>query len=115
MDELKKTDAYRDAEMLKTFSADKLINDLNQIQSFEDLFRKGIAKQHMEFAVGGWNDIIDKIVDHAKSSGISAEPFRGMSEKLLNNPRLFFKHWEKVFDRRGDELFRKLTRLHSAL
>ena len=115
MDELKKTDAYRDAEMLKTFSADKLINDLNQIQSFEDLFRKGIAKQHMEFAVGGWNDIIGKIVDHAKSSGISAEPFRGMSQKLLDNPRLFFKHWEKVFHRRGEELFRKLTRLHSAL
>lgn len=115
MDELKKTDAYRDAEMLKTFSADKLINDLNQIQSFEDIFRKGIAKQHMEFAVGAWNDIIDKIVDHAKSSGISAEPFRGMSQKLLDNPRLFFKHWEKVFHKRGEELFRKLTRLHSAL
>ncbi len=38
-----------------------------------------------------------------------------MSEKLLDNPRLFFKHWEKVFDRRGDELFRKLTRLYALL
>ena len=112
---IKETDAYEDVRLLKSFSADKLINDLSTTKSFEDIFRKPMAQNHMRFAIENWNEILEKIDDHAKSSGITADPFRGMSQKLLNNPKLFFKHWEKVFDRRGDELFRKLTRLYALL
>ena len=101
--------------MLKSFSADKLLNDLSKIEDFEDILRKPMARQHLMFALSGWNEILEKIREHARQNGITADPFRGMSEKLLDNPKLFFKHWEKVFDRRGDELFRKLTRLYAAL
>lgn len=115
IEEIKKTDIYRDVKMLKSFSADKLIKDLSKIESFEDILRKPMAQQHLMFALSGWNEILEKIREHARQNGITADPFRGMSENLLNNPKLFFKHWEKVFDRRGDELFRKLTRLYAAL
>lgn len=115
IEEIKKTDTYRDVKMLKSFSADKLLNDLSKMESLEDIFRKPLAQQHLMFALSGWNEILKQIRKHAKENGITSDPFRGMSENLLNNPRLFFKHWEKVFDRRGDELFRKLTRLYALL
>jgi len=115
IEEIKKTDMYRDVKMLKSFSANKIINDLNKIESFDDLLRKGISKQHIQFAIGGWNEILKSIRERARQNGLTADPFRGLSEKLLSNPKLFFKHWEKVFDRRGDELFRKITRLYALL
>ena len=113
--ELKNTDAYGDVQLLKSFSADKLINSLSSIKGFDDIFRKPIAQRHMAFAIENWNDILERISEHAESSGITTNPFRGMSQKLLQNPELFFKHWEKVFDRRGDEFFRKLTKLYALL
>ena len=113
--ELKKTDAYSDVETLKSFSADKLIKSLSSVKGLEDLFRKPMAQNHMKFAIENWNNILEHISDHAKSSGITTSPFRGMSQKLLENPELFFKHWEKVFDRRGDEFFRKLSKLYALL
>ncbi len=112
---IKDTDAYRDAQMLKTFSADKLINDLSRMQSLEDIFRKPMAQRHTQFAIESWNDILKHIIEHGRQSGMTSNPFRGMSQKLLDNPELFFKHWEKVFDRRGDELYRKLIKLYSLL
>lgn len=112
---IKKTEAYRDAQMLKTFSADKLINDLRKMESFEDILRKPMAQGHTQFALENWNDILERIVEHGKQSGMTSNPFRGMSQKLLDNPKLFFKHWEKVFDRRGDELFRSLAKLYTLL
>ena len=113
--ELKNTDAYGDVQLLKSFSADKLINSLSSIKGFDDIFRKPIAQRRMEFAIENWNDILERISEHAESSGITTNPFRGMSQKLLQNPELFFKHWEKVFDKRGDEFFRKLTKLYALL
>ena len=115
IDAIKDTDTYRDVKMLKSFSADKLINDLSRMQSLEDIFRKPMAQQHTQFALENWNDILERIVEHARDNGMTSNPFRGMSQKLLDNPKLFFKHWEKVFDRRGDELFRSLTRLYTLL
>ena len=115
MEAIKQTDAYRDVKMLKTFSADKLINDLSRMQSLEDIFRKPMAQQHTQFALESWNEILKHIIEHGRQSGMTTNPFRGMSQKLLKNPELFFKHWEKVFDRRGDELYRSLTRLYALL
>lgn len=113
--ELKNTDAYGDVQLLKSFSADKLINSLSSIKGFDDIFRKPMAQRHMALAIENWNYILERISEHAESSGITTNPFRGMSQKLLQNPELFFKHWEKVFDRRGDEFFRKLTKLYALL
>ncbi len=67
------------------------------MESFEDILRKPMAQQHTRFAIDSWNDILERIVEHGKQSGMTSNPFRGMSQKLLDNPKLFFKHWEKVF------------------
>jgi hypothetical protein len=112
---IKDTDAYGEAQMLKSFSADKLINDLSKTESFEDLLRKPMARQHTQFALESWNDILEKIIEHGRGNGMTTNPFRGMSQKLLKDPKLFFKHWEKVFDKRGDELLRSLSKLYSLL
>ncbi len=112
---IKDTDAYRDAQMLKSFSGDKLINDLSKMSSLEDIFRKPMAQQHTKFALESWNDILEKIIEHGRENGMTTNPFRGMSQKLLQDPKLFFKHWEKVFDKRGDELLRSLAKLYSLL
>jgi len=112
---IKGTEAYKEAKMLKSFSGDKLINDLLKIESFEDILRKPMAQKHTQIAILGWNDVLERIFEHARQNGITTNPFRGMSQKLLDNPALFFKHWEKVFNRRGDELFRSLAKLYTLL
>jgi hypothetical protein len=112
---IKKTDMWDDIIKLKSFSADKLIQDMDKIETLFDIIMKGPQKNFVKERIFDWNDVVDRVIDMSINSGLNVEPIRGLSSKTTNDPEKFFKHWEKFFHRRGDELFRKLTRLYGLL
>jgi hypothetical protein len=51
----------------------------------------------------------------ARSNGVDVDNFRGISAKVRQDPKTFFEYWEKFFDNRAEEMFRRATRLYDKL
>jgi hypothetical protein len=76
---------------------------------------KGPQRSYVPQRILEWDEILDNIVEFSKQNGLSVEPIRKMNRRTLENPKLFFKYWEKFFHRRGDELFKKIARLYGMI
>ena len=112
---LKKTDAWEDIKRLKNFSAEKIINSYREIKGLEDIFRLPQSWEYSRDTISDWNIWIDKIRDFMIKNGLTVNPYRGLSEKILDNPVLFFEHWERVFKKRAKEYYVKLAKLYGLI
>ena len=112
---LKKTDAWEDIKRLKNFSAEKIINSYREIKGLDDIFRLPQSWEYSRDTISDWNIWIEKIRDFMVKNGLTVNPYRGLSEKILDNPVLFFEHWERVFKKRAKEYYVKLAKLYGLI
>jgi hypothetical protein len=112
---LKNTDAWKDIERLRKFSAEKLINDLSKIEDFEDIFKKPMERIEIKDKIDIWNGVLRFITDKMISLGFSVNPYKNLSSTIVSNPKLFFEHWEKVFHKRAKEYFVRIAKLYGML
>ena len=112
---LKQTDAWEDIQRLRNFSAEKIVKSYGEIKGFEDIFRNHMSREYTKDTISDWNNWIEKIRDFMVKSGLTVNPFRGLSQKLLNDPVLFFEYWERVFKKRAKEYYAKLAKLYGTL
>ena len=112
---IKKTDMWEDMMTLKNFSSDKIIDDLSKIENLRDVLTKPQQNLYINQRIIEWDEILEQILKFSKDANLSVEPIRKMNKSTLEDPKLFFKYWEKFFHRRGDELFKKLTRLYGMI
>lgn len=112
---LKQTDAWDDIQRLKNFSAEKLIKSFGELEGFDDIFRKPMSRNYTKESIADWNDLLDKIRNFMVKNGLTVNPFRGLSQKLLDDPVLFFHHWERVFKKRAKEYYVKLAKLYGLI
>ena len=115
IDALKQTDAWQDIQRLRNFSAEKIIKSYGEIKGFEDIFRLPQSLEYSKETITDWNIWIDRVKDFMVKNGLTVNPFRGLSQKLLNDPVLFFEHWERVFKKRANEYYVKLAKLYGLI
>ena len=109
---LKTTDIWREIQFLKDFSPEKMIDSFKKIDSFEDLLLQGPKSMEFMQNLSNWNEFLNIIRTKLNETGLSVDPFRDMSGRYIEDPMLFLNYWKKIFDRRADELFKKITRLY---
>jgi len=112
---LKETDAWDDIQKLKNFSAEKLIRSYGEYQGLEDIFRIPQSIEYTKDSIAEWNRLLEKIRVFMVQNGLTVNPFRGLSQKLLQDPKLFFEHWERVFKKRAKEYYVKLAKLYGLI
>ena len=108
---LKNTEAWEDIERLRKFSADELMDDLDL---FDDPL-KPLARLDVKQKVNNWNHILKYITDELINMGFSINPYKNLSSNVISNPKLFFKHWEKVFHKRAKEYFVRIAKLYGMI
>jgi hypothetical protein len=115
MRELAKTEYSNEINFLRNFSAQKMIDSITKIESFEDLILRGEKGQEFKENIENWNEYLQIIARKLRNNGVDVDNFRGISDKVRQDPRTFFEYWEKFFDKRADEMFRRATRLYDKL
>jgi hypothetical protein len=113
--ELRKTDVYREIKFLKNFSAEKMINSVTKIESFEDLIVNGMRSNEFSENLKNWDVFLQILKNKLTEVGFTIDPFRTLSPKVRENPKIFFEYWEKFFDKRGDELFKKTVKIYDKI
>jgi hypothetical protein len=86
-----------------------------KIESFEDLIVSGMRGQEFKENIENWNDYLSIVAKKLKGNGVDVDNFNGVSFKVRQDPRTFFEYWEKFFEKRADEMFRRATRLYDKL
>ena len=112
---LKNTEAWEDIQRLRKFSADRIIDELSTIRDFEDIFKKPMAQTDVKEKINIWNDVLQFITDKMIDMGFSINPYKNLSSNVISNPKLFFKHWEKVFHKRAKEYFVRIAKLYGMI
>ena len=112
---LEKTEFFNEINFLRNFSAQKLIDSVTKIQSFEDLIMSQIKGQEFRENIENWNDYLEIVSQKLKVNGIDVDGFHKISEKVRQDPRAFFEYWENFFDKRAEEMFRRATRLYDKI
>ena len=115
MREFSKTEYANEINFLKNFSAQKMIESVMKIESFEDLIISGMRGQEFKENIENWNDYLAIVARKLKGNGVDVDNFNGVSFKVKQDPRTFFEYWEKFFEKRADEMFRRATRLYDKL
>ena len=115
MEEFKKTEYYKEINFLRNFSAQRMIDSVTKIESFQDLLMSGPKSQEFRENIENWNDYLQIVANKLRSNGIDVDNFKGISEKVRQDPRTFFEYWEKFFDKRAEEMFRRATRLYDKI
>jgi ethanolamine ammonia-lyase large subunit len=115
MRELSKTEYFNEINFLRNFSAQKMIDSITKIESFEDLILQGAKGQEFKENIENWNEYLQIIARKLRNNNIDVDNFRGISDKVRQDPRTFFEYWEKFFDNRAEEMFRRATRLYDKL
>ena len=115
MRELAKTEYSNEINFLRNFSAQKMIDSITKIESFEDLILRGEKGQEFKENIENWNEYLQIIARKLRNNGVDVDNFRGISDKVRQDPRTFFEYWEKFFDNRAEEMFRRATRLYDKL
>ena len=113
--ELQKTDVYREIQFLKNFSSEEMINSVTKVSSFEDLIFQGPKSREFEENLSNWDEFLKILRAKLNDSGLHIDPFRTLSPKVRENPRLFFEYWERFFDKRADEMFRKIVKIYDKI
>ena len=115
MEEFKKTEYFKEINFLRNFSTQIMIDSVTKIESFQDLLMSGPKSQEFRENLENWNDYLQIVATKLRSNGVDVDNFKGISEKVRQDPRTFFEYWEKFFDKRADEMFRRATRLYDKL
>lgn len=111
MKEFKKTEISQEIDFLKKFSTQKMLDSVTKIESFQDLVTSGARAQEFQENLENWNDYLQVIATKLRDIGVDVNNFKGVSEKVKSDPRKFFEYWEKFFEKRAEEMFRRATRL----
>ena len=112
---LKKEDVYKEIQTLKNFSSEKIINNVNKIESFADMIVGPIRLQQMESNIENWDDFRQIVFEKLQQMGQDINSIKRLGPKVLGSPESFFKYWEKLFHYRADQMWRKLTRLYDKI
>lgn len=112
VDALKKEDVYKEIETLKNFSSEKIINDVNKIESLTDIIVGPIRLQQMRENIENWDDFRKIVFEKLQDMGQNIDSIKRLGPKVLGSPKTFFEYWEKLFHYRADQMWRKLTRLY---
>ena len=115
MEEFKKTEYHKEINFLRNFSAQRMIDSVTKIESFQDLLMSGPKSQEFRENIENWNDYLQIVANKLRSNGVDVDNFKGISEKVRQDPRTFFEYWEKFFDKRAEEMFRRATRLYDKI
>lgn len=115
MEEFKKTEYHKEINFLRDFSAQRMIDSVTKIESFKDLLMSGAKSQEFRENIDNWNDYLQIVATKLRSNGVDVDNFKGISEKVRQDPRTFFEYWEKFFDKRAEEMFRRATRLYDKI
>jgi predicted SprT family Zn-dependent metalloprotease len=115
MRELSKTEYFNEINFLRNFSAQKMIDSITKIESFEDLILQGAKGQEFKENIENWNEYLQIIARKLRNNNIDVDNFRGISDKVRQDPRTFFEYWEKFFDKRAEEMFRRATRIYDKI
>lgn len=115
MEEFKKTEYYKEINFLRNFSAQRMIDSVTKIESFKDLLMSGAKSQEFRENIDNWNDYLEIVANKLRGNGVDVDNFKGISEKVRQDPKTFFEYWEKFFDKRAEEMFRRATRLYDKI
>ena len=115
MRELSKTEYFNEINFLRNFSTQKMIDSVTKIESFEDLILQGPKSQEFRENIENWNEYLQIVASKLRVNGVDVNNFKGISEKVRQNPKTFFEYWENFFDKRAEEMFRRATRLYDKI
>ena len=135
MDAVKKTSAWREVKLLGDF------NDENFIKSFEGSKSGGLMdmiedigeqierskaglppikpindpKKAMTHLIDGWNGVLQSINKDLSKMGYTGKLMDVVPPKAMEDPKFFFKFFEKRFHRKAEKFKKKLLRISSLL
>ena len=115
MREFSKTEYANEIRFLKNFSSQRMIDSVSKIESLEDLIVSGMRGQEFRENIENWNEYLEIVAKKLKSNGVDVDNFNGVSLKVRQDPRTFFEYWEKFFDKRAEEMFRRATRIYDKI
>ena len=115
MEELSKTEYFNEMNFLRNFSAQDMVDSVTKIESFDDLIFQGIKSQEFKENIENWNDYLQIVATKLRANGVDVNNFKGISEKIRQNPKTFFEYWENFFDKRAEEMFRRAVRLYDKI
>lgn len=133
MEELKKSDVWREIKMLENFDADEFMSSFNYkdggIAGFlEDMGRqmerleqglKPIAtlknpKEGMKHLIDGWNYVLQYLNRELTKNGIYKGKLMDLvPPKAKEDPKVFFKFFEQRFHKKAEKFKRKALRVAS--
>ena len=108
-----KTSLFKEIEELRKFNADDIMESINKIGSIQDMLFKSTGQAQMKNIMFRWNDLLEKIKEKSKESGVTVDKIDAIPLRVRSNPKLFFEYFEKRFHRTADDMMRKLSRLYS--
>jgi hypothetical protein len=74
-----------------------------------------VKSQEFKENLENWNDYLEIVTKKLQSNGVDVDNFKGLGQKVRQDPQKFFEHWEKFFEKRADEMFRRATRLYDKI
>jgi hypothetical protein len=121
------SDPWDDYKQLKNFDADEFIKkfdaDIPEIDPIQDMIQMFLGSEApkqptnndemMKKLIGMWDKIIQDAQKQIKSVGIDIPFMEQVPQSAKENPRLFFKFFEKRFHKKSEQLRRKLTKVVS--
>lgn len=133
MEVLKNSNAWKEMKMLEDFDAEEFINnfkykDISLFDMLEDLGKqvsrkeqglpiigriKG-SKEGMQHLITGWDAVLQILNKDLNKSGMYKGKFMDkVPTKAKEDPRIFFKFFEKRFHKKAEKFKKKLLRLSS--
>lgn len=132
---LKKTSAYREAEMLENFDAKQFIENfqirgLDFFEMLEDtakqnareknklpgIYLKRTPEEGMTHLIEGWNIFLQEMSEYLNKKGLyKGKLMELVPQSAMKDPYVFFKFFEKRFHKKAERFKRKMYRVASLL
>ncbi len=132
---LKKTSAYREAEMLENFDAKQFIDNfqirgLDFFEMLEDtakqnareknklpgIYLKRTPEEGMTHLIEGWNIFLQEMSEYLNKKGLyKGKLMELVPQSAMKDPYVFFKFFEKRFHKKAERFKRKMYRVASLL
>lgn len=135
MSYLKKTSAYKEAEMLENFDAKQFIENfqirgLDFFEMLEDtakqnareknklpgIYLKRTPEEGMTHLIEGWNIFLQEMSEYLNKKGLyKGKLMELVPQSAMKDPYVFFKFFEKRFHKKAERFKRKMYRVASLL
>ena len=132
---LKKTSAYKEAEMLENFDAKQFIENfqirgLDFFEMLEDtakqnareknklpgIYLKRTPEEGMAHLIEGWNIFLQEMSEYLNKKGLyKGKLMELVPQSAMKDPYVFFKFFEKRFHKKAERFKRKMYRVASLL